>query len=98
MGDMSKCSHGEYVGYCDTCSPDWELQLITAEAQDKIYQRGFEKGAADFKRRAVEVVNHWEVPVGNSAAGEMACEWTMQALRNVRDSIESLPLIQGEKE
>jgi len=25
------------------------------------------------------------VPVGNSAAGEMACEWTIAALRELRD-------------
>jgi hypothetical protein len=27
------------------------------------------------------------IPVGNSAAGEMACEWTYQALKEVRDDI-----------
>lgn len=86
MGDMSKCSHGEYVGYCDTCSPDWELQLITAEAQDKIYQRGFEKGAADFKRRAVEVC----------AALNAGYSIPFEAVTQCAEMIESLPLI-GEK-
>lgn len=34
MGDMSKCSHGGYVGYCEICSPyevhesgPWEAQV-----------------------------------------------------------------------
>jgi hypothetical protein len=27
------------------------------------------------------------IPVGNSAAGEMACEWTYAALKEIRDEI-----------
>ena len=28
-----------------------------------------------------------QIPVGNSAAGEMACEWTYEALKEIRDEI-----------
>jgi hypothetical protein len=28
-----------------------------------------------------------QIPVGNSAAGEMACEWTYAALKEIRDEI-----------
>ena len=28
-----------------------------------------------------------QIPVGNSAAGEMACEWTYDALKEIRDEI-----------
>ena len=96
MGDMSKCSHGEYVGYCDTCSPDWELQLITAEAQDKIYQRGFEKGAADFKRRVKKaLVNANESSLLKTDENWAAFDkFTSESIK----AIDSLPLIEGEKE
>jgi hypothetical protein len=46
MGDMSTCKHGGHQGYCDICSPGWEMDLIKADAADKIYQRGFDAGAA----------------------------------------------------
>lgn len=42
MGDMSRCPHGDFIGYCDDCSPGWELELIKADAADKIFQRGVE--------------------------------------------------------
>jgi hypothetical protein len=32
MGDMSKCKHGGFIGYCDQCDPDWESKL---DAYDK---------------------------------------------------------------
>ena len=32
-------------------------------------------------------IEAYKVPVGNSAAGEMAAEWTMDALRDLRDAI-----------
>jgi hypothetical protein len=39
------------------------------------------------RERCVQIVAAYQVPVGNSAAGEMAAEWTMDALREVRDAI-----------
>lgn len=27
MGDMSKCKHGGFSGYCDQCDPTWEADL-----------------------------------------------------------------------
>lgn len=48
----------------------------------------------NFKRRVLELISRVEVPVGNSAAGEMACEWTMKVLRDVHDEIATLPLIE----
>lgn len=39
------------------------------------------------RQRCVQIVEAHKVPVGNSAAGEMAAEWTMDALREIRDAI-----------
>jgi hypothetical protein len=39
------------------------------------------------RQRCVQIVEAYKVPVGNSAAGEMAAEWTMDALREIRDAI-----------
>lgn len=41
---------------------------------------------------ATECIKHIEqhrIPVGNSAAGEMACEWTYDALKSICDEIKS---------
>lgn len=39
------------------------------------------------RQRCVQIVETYKVPVGNSAAGELAAEWAMDALREVRDAI-----------
>ena len=39
------------------------------------------------QQRCVQLLEAYRVPVGNSAAGEMAAEWTMDALREIRDAI-----------
>jgi hypothetical protein len=39
---------------------------------------------------AAKVLSEHQIPVGNSAAGEMACEWTYDALKECRDVIRNL--------
>lgn len=39
---------------------------------------------------AIKVIEEYRIPVGNSAAGELACEWTLDALEDIRDSILAL--------
>jgi hypothetical protein len=38
-------------------------------------------------RECINKIETHEIPVGNSAAGEMACEWTYAALKEIRDEI-----------
>lgn len=38
-------------------------------------------------RECLSKIETYRIPVGNSAAGEMACEWTYDALKEIRDSI-----------
>lgn len=38
-------------------------------------------------KRCLEIVERYQVPIGNSAAGELAREWTMEALRQIREEI-----------
>jgi hypothetical protein len=35
----------------------------------------------------IDKIETHRIPVGNSAAGEMACEWTYSALNEIRDEI-----------
>lgn len=38
-------------------------------------------------RECIDKIETHRIPVGNSAAGEMACEWTYDALKEIRDEI-----------
>ena len=38
-------------------------------------------------RECINKIETHQIPVGNSAAGEMACEWTYAALKEIKDEI-----------
>ena len=38
-------------------------------------------------QECINKIETYQIPVGNSAAGEMACEWTYAALKEIRDEI-----------
>ena len=46
-----------------------------------------EKFAELIVRECIDKIETHRIPVGNSAAGEMACEWTYSALMEIRDEI-----------
>ena len=35
----------------------------------------------------IDKIETYRIPVGNSASGELACEWTYGALKEIRDDI-----------
>ena len=39
------------------------------------------------RERCIGIIESHHIPVGNSAAGEMACEWTYDAIKTIRDAI-----------
>jgi len=53
----------------------------------KYYDVYFEKFAELIVRECIDKIETHQIPVGNSAAGEMACEWTYAALKEIRDEI-----------
>ena len=46
-----------------------------------------EKFAELIVRECIDKIETYRIPVGNSAAGEMACEMTYDALKEIRDEI-----------
>ena len=46
-----------------------------------------EKFALLIVKECIDKIETHRIPVGNSAAGEMACEWTYDALMEIRDEI-----------
>ena len=43
--------------------------------------------AAHERKACIEIIETYRIPVGNSQAGELACEWTYRALHEIRDDI-----------
>ena len=46
-----------------------------------------EKFAELIVRECIDKIETYRIPVGNSASGELACEWTYDALKEIRDEI-----------
>jgi hypothetical protein len=46
-----------------------------------------EKFAELIVRECIDKIETYRIPVGNSSAGELACEWTYDALKEIRDDI-----------
>jgi len=38
-------------------------------------------------QECIDKIETYRIPVGNSRSGELACEWTYNALRDIRDEI-----------
>ena len=52
------------------------------------YSKDFaEKFAELIVKECIDKIETHRIPVGNSAAGEMACEWTYSALMEISDEI-----------
>jgi hypothetical protein len=66
--------------------PDYAMGLASEDAWQKTELFAALVAAAE-REAILAVIEAYKVPVGNSAAGEMACEWTMDALRDLRDAI-----------
>jgi len=47
----------------------------------------FEKFAELVVRECIDKIETYQISVGNSPAGEMACDWTYDALKEIRDDI-----------
>ena len=55
--------------------------------EGKIKQTRDTKFAELIVKECIDKIETHRIPVGNSAAGEMACEWTYNALMEIRDEI-----------
>lgn len=63
-----------------------EELVPTADELRSFYDLGYDVA----KAKCIKVVEQYKVSVGNSRAGELAAEWTMDSLRDVRDEIKAL--------
>jgi hypothetical protein len=69
-----------------------QIKKLYKEATGKDWAYDFdpqvaEKFAELIVRECINKIETHEIPVGNSAAGEIACEMTYTALKQIRDEI-----------
>jgi len=57
------------------------------EKFDEYDREALEKFAELIVKECIDKIETYRIPVGNSAAGEMACKWTYDALMSIRDDI-----------
>ena len=60
------------------------MALTTGESGDKLF---VEKFAELIVAECINKIETYHIPVGNSAAGEMACGMTYSALNEIRDEL-----------
>lgn len=63
-------------------NPYWRIQ---DEISEDVTWR--EKFAELIIQECIDKIETYRIPVGNSASGELACEWTYDALKEIRDDI-----------
>jgi hypothetical protein len=52
-----------------------------------IGDKNIEKFAELIVKECIDKIETYRIPVGNSSSGELACEWTYDALKEIRDEI-----------
>jgi len=70
------------------------IRQLWSEAAESNFGDSWEEQTAFMSKFAelivaecIDKIETHRIPVGNSAAGEMACEWTYAALKEIRDEI-----------
>lgn len=51
------------------------------------YNIDLEKFTEIVVKKCIDKIETYKIPVGNSPAGELACQWTYDALKEIRDEI-----------
>jgi hypothetical protein len=57
------------------------------DAQSLAIERFAKLAAAAEREACIKIIEAYQIPVGKSAAGEMARDWTVDALKYIRDEI-----------
>jgi hypothetical protein len=58
-----------------------------AEGDWRLSQTEVERFAELIIQECINKIETYRIPVGNSPAGELACDWTYDALKEIRDDI-----------
>ena len=77
--------------YCDGCAQAY-YKCVCNKPQEKVKEQTIKmnersKERADEREACLKIISAYQIPVGNSSAGEIACEMTYGALKDIHDAI-----------
>jgi len=61
--------------------PKFDKMYVVSDGEE------LEKFAELIVKECIDKIETYRIPVGNSRSGELACEWTYNALKEIRDEI-----------
>lgn len=56
MGDMSRCKHDDFIGYCKICNPPWETDMIADQLKCDIEDQRYTR-LKDWKEQVEKALN-----------------------------------------
>lgn len=71
--------------FADECWTHTREPLFSSRSPHWEFDRN--KFAQLIVRECIDKIETYRIPVGNSFSGELACEWTYAALKEIRDDI-----------
>lgn len=87
VGEPVAFAHFAENGNIRLWAPERPRDLYGKAAQPLYTADQLAAAVAAERERCIDIIELYRIPVGNSAAGEMACEWTYDALKTIRDAI-----------
>ena len=66
---------------------DWGSDITEGRYTIGGTSKNMQRFAELIVQQCIDEIETYRIPVGNSAAGELACEWTYDALQKIRDNI-----------
>jgi hypothetical protein len=76
----------EKAGFIFWRDEEWKPQDAVIDWSTQ-YDSELEKFTNLVIQECIDKIETYRIPCGNSAAGEMACEWTYDTLKSIRDDI-----------
>ena len=64
-----------------------EKQSVFYHEDEEYWDFDRRKFAELIIQECIDKIETYRIPVGNSSSGELACEWTYDALKEIRDNI-----------
>ena len=69
--------------------PDYPSEWDAYQAGHAAAKAETAAAVAAERERCIDIIETYRIPAGNSAAGEMACDWTYDALKTIRAAIDA---------
>ena len=76
----------------DLLFSEWYEELLGTKSEGfayKVWCAGWENASKIERDKFIKYIEEYQIPVGNSQAGVLAAEYTINALKDIRDEIKA---------